>query len=83
MALTMGGSKRWPKWKTLQQFAKLQCGLNTKKLNQAVAALCRESHGRVQPAPTCTIAEQVFVLGAEPYITSHPLGHFVLFLYLH
>jgi serine/threonine-protein kinase HipA len=36
MALSLTGSKRWPKWKVIQQFAKQHCGLNTKKINQAV-----------------------------------------------
>ncbi len=36
MALTLGGSKRWPKPKILQQFAKQHCSLNTKKMNQAI-----------------------------------------------
>ena len=36
MALSITGSKRWPKWKVLQQFARQHCGLNTKKINQAV-----------------------------------------------
>lgn len=36
MALTLGGTKRWPKYKALQQFAKLHCSLNTKKMNRAI-----------------------------------------------
>ena len=36
MALTLGGSKRWPKWKMLQKFARTQCGLNTKDINRIV-----------------------------------------------
>jgi serine/threonine-protein kinase HipA len=36
MALSLTGSKRWPKWKVLQQFAKQHCALNSKKINQAV-----------------------------------------------
>lgn len=36
MALSLTGSKRWPKWKVLQQFAKQHCGLNAKKINLAV-----------------------------------------------
>ena len=35
MALSLTGSKRWPKWKVLQKFARQHCGLNTKKTNQA------------------------------------------------
>ncbi|WP_252179895.1 type II toxin-antitoxin system HipA family toxin [Endozoicomonas sp. 4G] len=34
MALTLGGSKRWPKWKMLQKFARTQCGLNTSEINR-------------------------------------------------
>ncbi len=36
MALSLTGSKRWPKWKVLQKFAKRHCSLNTKKTDQAV-----------------------------------------------
>ena len=36
MALSLTGSKRWPKWKVLQQFAKQHCGLNGKKIDQVV-----------------------------------------------
>lgn len=36
MALSLTGSKRWPKWKVLQQFAKQHCGLNSKTTTQAV-----------------------------------------------
>jgi len=35
MALSLTGSKRWPKWKVLQQFGKQHCALNSKKINQA------------------------------------------------
>jgi len=36
MALSLTGSKRWPKWKVLQKFANQHCGLSTKKSNQAL-----------------------------------------------
>ncbi|MCF6300681.1 MAG: type II toxin-antitoxin system HipA family toxin [Proteobacteria bacterium] len=36
MALSLTGSKRWPKWKVLQKFANQHCGLNTKRTNQAL-----------------------------------------------
>jgi serine/threonine-protein kinase HipA len=36
MALSLTGSKCWPKWKVLQQFGKQYCALNSKKINQAV-----------------------------------------------
>jgi len=36
MALSLTGSKRWPKWKILNQFARQQCGLNGKNINLAV-----------------------------------------------
>ncbi len=36
MALSLGGTKRWPKWKVLLKFAKQHCSINTKKINQAV-----------------------------------------------
>lgn len=35
MALSLTGSKRWPKWKVIQQFGKQHCGLNSKKITQA------------------------------------------------
>jgi serine/threonine-protein kinase HipA len=31
MALTLTGSKRWPKWKVLEQLAVAHCGLSKKK----------------------------------------------------
>ena len=34
MALTLGGSKRWPKWKMLQKFARTQCGLSSKDIER-------------------------------------------------
>lgn len=36
MALTLTGSKRWPKWKVLEKFAKQHCALNKQKTDQAV-----------------------------------------------
>ncbi|PCI72991.1 MAG: phosphatidylinositol kinase [Gammaproteobacteria bacterium] len=36
MALTLTGSKRWPKWKVLEQFARQHCGLNSKKIELAI-----------------------------------------------
>jgi len=36
MALSLTGSKRWPKWKVLNQFGKQHCGLNNKMIHQAV-----------------------------------------------
>lgn len=33
MALTLSGSKRWPKWKVLESFAVSHCGLSKKKAN--------------------------------------------------
>lgn len=36
MALSLTGSKRWPKWKTLNQFARQHCGLNGKNISLAV-----------------------------------------------
>lgn len=36
MALSLTGSKRWPKWKVLTCFAKQHCLLSTKEINQIV-----------------------------------------------
>jgi len=36
MALSLTGSKRWPKWKVLHQFARQHCGLNSKRIDLAV-----------------------------------------------
>ncbi len=36
MALSLTGSKRWPKWKVLQRFAVQHCALSNKKINQAL-----------------------------------------------
>jgi len=47
MALSLTGSKRWPNWKVLQQFAKQHCALNGKKINQAA--------GEVEHAATETL----------------------------
>lgn len=43
MALSLTGSKRWPKWKVLQQFGKQHCALSSKKINQAVDEVERAS----------------------------------------
>ncbi len=37
MALTLTGSKRWPKWKVLENFGKRHCNLSTKAIAQAAA----------------------------------------------
>ncbi len=47
MALSLTGSKRWPKWKVLQQFARQHCGLNNKQINLVV--------DEVQQASTLTL----------------------------
>ncbi len=36
MALSLTGSKRWPKWKVLQKFAKQHCALKNSMIDQAV-----------------------------------------------
>ena len=36
MALTLTGSKRWPKWKVLEKFAKVHCRLNGKTIDKIV-----------------------------------------------
>jgi serine/threonine-protein kinase HipA len=36
MALTLTGSKRWPKWKVLEKFAKIHCRLGNKTIEQIV-----------------------------------------------
>lgn len=36
MALSLTGSKRWPKWKVLQKFAKQHCALDNRKIARAV-----------------------------------------------
>ncbi|HEY6527534.1 MAG TPA: type II toxin-antitoxin system HipA family toxin [Cellvibrionaceae bacterium] len=36
MALTLTGSKRWPKWQVLEKFGKQHCGLTSKKIEQSV-----------------------------------------------
>jgi len=48
MALSLTGSKRWPKWKVLQQFAIQHCGLNRKKIEQAVNEV---EHAAIQTIP--------------------------------
>ena len=44
MALTLGGSKRWPKWKTLQKFARQQCGLSNKDVEKIVGDVESAAH---------------------------------------
>jgi serine/threonine-protein kinase HipA len=36
MALTLTGSKRWPKWTVLEKFGKQHCGLSSKKIEHIV-----------------------------------------------
>jgi serine/threonine-protein kinase HipA len=36
MALTLTGSKRWPKWMVLEKFGKQHCGLTSKKIEHVV-----------------------------------------------
>lgn len=36
MALSLTGSKRWPKWKVLEKFARQHCGLTREKIEKAV-----------------------------------------------
>lgn len=36
MALTLTGSKRWPKWKVLEKFARIHCRLNNKTIEKIV-----------------------------------------------
>jgi len=46
MALSLTGSKRWPKWKVLQQFGKQHCGLSNKEIKQSaeqVEQACQDS----------------------------------------
>ncbi|MEY4589015.1 MAG: hypothetical protein RL497_1091 [Pseudomonadota bacterium] len=39
MALTLTGSKRWPKWRVLESFGKQHCGLSSKKIEQIVCEI--------------------------------------------
>jgi serine/threonine-protein kinase HipA len=36
MALTLTGTKRWPKWKVLERFAKSHCNLSNAKIDQII-----------------------------------------------
>ena len=49
MALTLGGSKRWPKWKMLQKFGRTQCGLSNKDIERIA--------GEVEEAASKTLPE--------------------------
>ena len=49
MALTLGGSKRWPGWKMLQRFGRTQCGLGNKDIERIV--------GEVEQAARKTLPE--------------------------
>lgn len=47
MALTLTGSKRWPKWKVLERFAKIHCRLDNKIIERIVTdvdAACSASY---------------------------------------
>lgn len=56
MALTLTGSKRWPKWKVLEKFAKLHCELNGKQIEQLVAEVDHACE-RVQPQLAALITQ--------------------------
>jgi serine/threonine-protein kinase HipA len=44
MALSLTGSKRWPKWKVLVQFAKQHCALSNKQINQIFQEIEHAKH---------------------------------------
>ncbi len=47
MALTLTGSKRWPKWKVLEKFAKIHCRLGSKAIEKIVSDVeesCKNSY---------------------------------------
>ncbi|MCJ8268160.1 MAG: type II toxin-antitoxin system HipA family toxin [Psychrosphaera sp.] len=48
MALSLTGSKRWPKWKVLLKFAKQHCGLNESKAN-AIAEQVKQAAQNTLP----------------------------------
>ncbi len=48
MALTLTGSKRWPKWKVLEKFAKIHCRLNNKIIEKIVSDV-EESYATSSP----------------------------------
>jgi len=51
MALTLTGSKRWPKWKVLEKFAKIHCRLNGKTIEKIVSDVeesCASSHALLE-----------------------------------
>ena len=48
MALTLTGSKRWPKWKVLEKFAKSHCDLKAKQIEQVITEV-DQACDRVQP----------------------------------
>jgi serine/threonine-protein kinase HipA len=56
MALTLTGSKRWPKWKVLENFGKRHCNLSNKTIEQAVADI-EAACTRTQPLLEKLIAE--------------------------
>lgn len=39
MALSLTGSKRWPKWKVLEKFGRQHCGLNSEKIEKIVSEI--------------------------------------------
>lgn len=51
MALTLTGSKRWPKWKVLEKFAKIHCRLSNKTIEKIVSDVeesCKTSYSLLE-----------------------------------
>lgn len=55
MALTLTGSKRWPKWKVVEKFAKIHCRLNGKTIEKIVSDVeesCKNSYSQLEQLMT-------------------------------
>jgi serine/threonine-protein kinase HipA len=71
MALSLTGSKRWPKWKVLEKFGRQHCGLTSEKIEKIV--------GEVEHACTMTlpILKQIAHTSTEFKPIAERLGEFL------
>lgn len=70
MALSITGSKRWPKWKVLQKFAKQHCALNSKKIDQAVDEVSSAKDQVLPLIHELSVKHPDFLLVAETMIAA-------------
>lgn len=64
MALTLTGTKRWPKWKVLEKFAKNHCNLNNARIDQIVNDL----------ENACEVSKPLLTVLIEKHPAFEPIG---------